>query len=251
MTTERLTHGSTRQVLEINGYMACSTSGAVGYRAADEDAAILLMNKGECRLEDWPKRRVVALTICARNPKVRAELVELLKKYKLASNVVRTASDGSQTHLLRYRDDIYGGVGVFSRESPAADGETDPAVAVDGAGRCQADGHYPPPRVLRLDGDWGPKNASPLIVPRAELPEYSESDAFLNDMAEVLRANAKRVEAPSFVPKPKAKKKPYENGDIIEPDQTYSMPRPFAPFEDNRRHGFKGNGLEKLGRPDR
>jgi hypothetical protein len=245
MTTERLTHGSTRQVLEINGYMACSTSGAVGYRAADEDAAILLMNKGECRLEDWKSRRVVALTICARNPKVRAELGEILKKYKLASNVVRTASDGSQTHLLRC-DNSYGG--VFSRESPAADGETDPAVAVDGEGRCQADGSYPPPRILRLDGDWGPKNASPLIVPRPELPEYRESEAFLNDMAEVLRANAKKVESASGFPKRAPEP---EEGMPVQAPPTYYRPQPFAPFEDYRRHGYTGNGLEKLGRPDR
>jgi hypothetical protein len=148
------------------------------------------MNDHTCRFEDWSGRRVVALTICAKSPKTRAALIDVLKKHKLDGGPVRIDAAGNQTHVLRW-DNGYGS--VFHRESAPAHGETDPAVSVDGAGHCQPDGRFPPPRAVRLDGEWT-KGASPLTVPRSSLPAYQDEESFWTEVQNVLRAHEPKVE---------------------------------------------------------
>jgi hypothetical protein len=174
--------GSVAQTLQANGYAPTSAirPGKFGFRFSEDPAAVLTapQRKSECGLDDFDKRRVLALTVTTRDPALRKAIVAILAKYGVGKGPVRVGSDGSETHVLQ-SDTAHA---PLSKDNlPSAFGEIEPAAALD-----SVSGEISESAFIPLSGTW--KNGDLITVPRAKLPIVENIDALFQEIYQAIGA---------------------------------------------------------------
>ena len=177
--TDRLTHGATRSALIANGYFPCAANGQSGYRYADEVGALLLIPQyGSSRGSPNVDANLGAVTICLRNPKARAAVVQIIGAKGLSKSPYRKDSGENITFIFAVS--FYDG--PFSRQTERLGGELDPAAAFDtctrdGFGNCTS-------RVVTIGDAASWTNGSPLTVRYSSLPKLGsdEIDALMTEI---------------------------------------------------------------------
>lgn len=160
-------YGAVRENLLAGDYVPTSTTnpGGHGYKIADDAAAVMCIPQhgDSCGVPDAHQKNVVALTVTVRDAKIRAEIAVVLSKFGIGKGPVRLDSAGNETHVVRL--DGYG-----LPMSQAANGEAEPAVALDSFYR-ENPTVLPESAIIRLDGTW---RNDLLSVPRAKLPALDD-----------------------------------------------------------------------------
>jgi hypothetical protein len=178
------TLGAVAQKLIDNGFAPTSglQPGAFDYKVADDPAAILCIpqRRSDCGLDDYDKRRVLALTVTVRDSKIRAQIAAILAKHGLGKGPIRTDSAGNETHILRC--DSYNA--PTSQASAVAPGESSPAVALDAFHYSTKTGSHDS-AIVRLPGDW--KNGDLLTVKRSALPTLADISGLFREIEAIFR----------------------------------------------------------------